>query len=66
MKMPPSPPWYRSSFFRVETLKEFVPPADYDSNPRDECYQDVESLEEAWSVLANGDAESPIPIPEEF
>lgn len=66
MRNPPRTPWYRSSFFRVETLKEFVPPADYDSNPRDELYQDAESLEEAWGVLARGEAQSPIPIPEEF
>lgn len=66
MQRPPREPWYRSSFFRVETLKEFVPPADYDSNPRDELYQDAESLDEAWAVLARGDAASPIPIPEEF
>ncbi len=66
MREPPSEPWYRSSFFRVETLSEFVPPVDYDSNPRDELYQDAESLEEAWLVLANGEPQSPIPIPEEF
>lgn len=66
MQQPPRAPWYRSSFFRVETLKEFVPPADYDSNPRDELYQDAESLDEAWAVLASGEAQSPIPIPEEF
>lgn len=66
MASPPRAPWYRSSFFRVETLKEFVPPADYDSNPRDELYQDAESLDEAWSVLARGHAQSPIPIPQEF
>ena len=52
--------------FCVETLKEFVPPADYDSNPRDELYQDAESLDEAWNVLASGEPQSPIPIPEEF
>jgi S-adenosylmethionine decarboxylase proenzyme len=66
MATPPGAPWYRSSFFRVETLKEFVPPADYDSNPRDELYQDAESLDEAWAVLAGGHAQSPIAIPEEF
>lgn len=66
MQQAPPAPWYRSSFFRVETLKEFVPPADYDSNPRDELYQDSESLEEAWTVLAHGKAQSPIPIPQEF
>lgn len=66
LRVPPRDPWYRSSFFRVETLKEFVPPADYDSNPRDELYQDAESLDEAWAVLARGEAQSPIPIPEEF
>lgn len=66
MAIPPRSPWYRSSFFRVETLKEFVPPADYDSNPRDELYQDAESLDEAWNVLASGETQSPIPIPEEF
>lgn len=66
MSEPPRTPWYRSSFFRIETLKEFVPPVDYDSNPRDELYQDAESLEEAWSVLAMGKAQSPVPIPEEF
>jgi S-adenosylmethionine decarboxylase len=66
MAIPPRAPWYRSSFFRVETLKEFVPPADYDSNPRDELYQDAESLDEAWAVLARGEAQSPIPIPQEF
>lgn len=66
MQRAPRQPWYRSSFFRVETLKEFVPPTDYDSNPRDELYQDAESLDEAWSILARGDAQSPIPIPEEF
>lgn len=66
MREPPVEPWYRASFFRVETLSEFVPPVDYDSNPRDELYQDAESLEEAWLVLANGAAQSPISIPEEF
>lgn len=66
MSQPPRAPWYRSSFFRVETLKEFVPPADYDSNPRDELYQDAESLEEAWAVLARGEPQSPVPIPQEF
>lgn len=66
MAVPPRAPWYRSSFFRVETMKEFVPPADYDSNPRDELYQDAESLDEAWEVLARGEAQSPIPIPQEF
>lgn len=66
MMKPPRAPWYRSSFFRVETLKEFVPPVDYDSNPRDELYSDAESLDEAWSVLARGEAQSPIPIPEAF
>jgi|GEM_PF-69631 hypothetical protein len=66
MRNPPREPWYRAAFFRVETLREFVPPADYDSNPRDELYQDAQSLEEAWLVLANGESHSPIPIPEEF
>lgn len=66
MREPPREPWYRASFFRVETLSEFVPPVDYDSNPRDELYQDAESLEEAWLVLANGKSHSPIPIPEDF
>ncbi|MBI4675429.1 MAG: adenosylmethionine decarboxylase [Chloroflexi bacterium] len=66
LAQPPRAPWYRASFFRVETLKEFVPPVDYDSNPRDELYQDAESLDEAWAVLARGDAQSPIPIPQEF
>ena len=66
MAIPPRTPWYRSSFFRVETLKEFVPPADYDSNPHDELYQDAESLDEAWHVLASGEPKSPIPIPQEF
>lgn len=66
MEIAPRVPWYRSSFFRVETLKEFVPPADYDSNPRDELYQDAESLDEAWAVLAGGEARTPIPIPQEF
>lgn len=66
LQLPPVAPWYRSSFFRVETLKEFVPPADYDSNPRDELYQDAESLDEAWAVLARGQAQSPIAIPQEF
>lgn len=59
-------PWYRSSFFRVETLKEFVPPVDYDSNPQDELYSDAESLDEAWVMLARGETQSPIPIPEAF
>lgn len=62
----PDAPWYRSSFFRVETLKEFVPPVDYASNSQDELYQDAESLDEAWMVLALGTAQSPIPIPSEF
>ncbi len=62
----PRAPWYRSSFFRIETLAEFVPPADYDTNPRDELYQDAESLDEAWALLARGEAQSPIVIPEEF
>ncbi len=66
MQAPPHAPWYRSSFFRVETLKEFVPPADYDSNPHDELYQDAESLDEAWHVLASSEPKSPIPIPQEF
>ncbi len=66
LALPPRAPWYRSSFFRVETLKEFVPPADYDSNPRDELYQDAESLDEAWAVLARDKAQSPIAIPQEF
>ncbi len=66
MSQPPRQPWYRSYFFRIETLKEFVPPVDYDSNPRDELYQDAQSLEEAWAVLARGHAQSPVPIPEEF
>ncbi|OQY91754.1 MAG: adenosylmethionine decarboxylase [Chloroflexi bacterium UTCFX4] len=66
MREPPRAPWYRASFFRVETLSEFVPPVDYDSNPRDELYQDAESLEEAWLVLANGQTQSPIPIPKDF
>lgn len=66
MMKPPSAPWYRSSFFRVESLKEFVPPVDYDSNPRDELYSDAESLDEAWAVLAHGKPQSPIPIPQEF
>jgi len=66
LREPSAVPWYRASFFRLETLSEFVPPVDYDSNPRDELYQDAESLEEAWLVLANGAAQSPIPIPQEF
>lgn len=66
LRLAPGAPWYRSSFFRVETLKEFVPPTDYDSNPRDELYQDAESLDEAWAVLARGEAQSPIAIPQEF
>lgn len=64
--LPPVAPWYRSAFFRVETLMEFVPPPDYDSNPRDELYQDAESLEEVWEVLERGEPKSPIPIPQEF
>lgn len=63
---PPHAPWYRSSFFRIQTLPEFVPPADYDTNPRDELYQDAESLEEAWAILARGEPQSPITIPEAF
>lgn len=63
---PPRAPWYRSAFFRLETLMEFVPPADYATNPRDELYQDAESLDEAWVVLARGEARSPIRIPDEF
>jgi N4-bis(aminopropyl)spermidine synthase len=66
LSLPPSAPWYRSAFFRVETLMEFVPPPDYATNPRDELYQDAESLDEAWAVLARGDMKSPIPVPEEF
>jgi S-adenosylmethionine decarboxylase proenzyme len=62
----PRAPWYRSSLFRVETLKEFVPPADFDSNPRDELYQDAESLDEAWTALARGESNSPVPIPDDF
>lgn len=63
---PPHAPWYRSSFFRIETLMEFVPPPDFSTNPRDELYQDAESLDEAWAILARGEAKSPIPTPEEF
>jgi S-adenosylmethionine decarboxylase proenzyme len=63
---PPLKPWYRSAFFRVETLGEFVPPPDYETNPRDELYQDAESLDEAWAVLKRGAAKSPTPIPDEF
>jgi S-adenosylmethionine decarboxylase proenzyme len=66
LRLPPRAPWYRASFFRVETLKEFVPPADYDSNPHDELYQDAESLEEAWAGLARGEEQSPVPVPQEF
>lgn len=62
----PGAPWYRSAFFRLETLMEFVPPPDYDTNPRDELYQDAESLDEAWAILARGEANSPIPTPVEF
>lgn len=64
--VPPHEPWYRSSFFRVETLTEFVPPPDYASNPRDELYQDAQSLEEAWAILARGEAKTPLAIPQEF
>lgn len=63
---PPRRPWYRSSFFRLETLKEFVPPADFDSNPRDELYQDAESLEEAWQALVRSADKVTLPIPQEF
>ncbi len=63
---PPRKPWYRSAFFRLETLGEFVPPPDYEMNPRDELYQDAESLDEAWAILRRGEAKSPIPIPDEF
>lgn len=66
LREPPQQPWYRSAFFRVETLKEFAPPADYDWNPRDELYRDAESVEEAWALLARAQAESAIPVPEEF
>jgi S-adenosylmethionine decarboxylase proenzyme len=62
----PRAPWYRSAFFRAETLMEFVPPPDYSTNPRDELYQDAESLDEAWAILARGAANSPIPSPDEF
>lgn len=62
----PRVPWYRSAFFRVETLGEFVPPPDYEMNPRDELYQDAESLDEAWAILSRGEAKSPVPIPDEF
>jgi N4-bis(aminopropyl)spermidine synthase len=66
LSRPPREPWYRSSFFRIETLTEFVPPPDYDTNPRDELYQDAESLDEAWALLARGEAQSPLAIPDEF
>jgi S-adenosylmethionine decarboxylase proenzyme len=63
---PPRSPWYRSAFFRIETLMEFVPPPDYETNPRDELYQDAESLDEAWTILARGEANSPVPTPDAF
>jgi S-adenosylmethionine decarboxylase len=63
---PPREPWYRSAFFRLETLSEFVPPPDYDSNPRDELYQDAESMDEAWANLAGLEPNSPVPLPVEF
>ena len=66
LSRPPQAPWYRSAFFRFETLMEFVPPPDYATNPRDELYQDAESLDEAWAVLASGEAKSPIRTPDEF
>jgi N4-bis(aminopropyl)spermidine synthase len=66
LSRPPRAPWYRSAFFRLETLMEFVPPPDYATNPRDELYQDAESLDEAWAILARGGAKSPIPTPDEF
>jgi S-adenosylmethionine decarboxylase proenzyme len=66
LSQPPRKPWYRSAFFRLETLGEFVPPPDYEMNPRDELYQDAESLDEAWAILRRGEAKSPIPIPDEF
>lgn len=63
---PAQRPWYRSSFFRIETLPEFVPPPDYDTNPRDELYQDAESMDEAWARMAGLEPQSTVPIPEEF
>ncbi|MGB8645738.1 MAG: adenosylmethionine decarboxylase [Anaerolineae bacterium] len=66
LAVPPTRPWYRSCLFRIETLSEFVPPPDYDSNPRDELYQDSESLDEVWAILARGEGQSPITIPDQF
>ncbi|MGE5140966.1 MAG: adenosylmethionine decarboxylase, partial [Rudaea sp.] len=66
LSVPPDQPWYRSSFFRLETLDEFVPPPDFDTNPRDELYQDAQSLDEAWAMLASGNGRSPLEIPEQY
>lgn len=45
----PSPtPWYRSTFFRVETLPEFQPPEDYVIEGGRELYEDEDAIDKVW------------------
>lgn len=41
-------PWYRSTFFRVETLPEFQPPEDYVIEGGQELYEDEDAIDKVW------------------
>ncbi|MDW8064021.1 MAG: adenosylmethionine decarboxylase [Anaerolineae bacterium] len=67
----PSPvPWYRSTFFRVETLPEFQPPADYVIEGGRELYEDEDAIDKVWrspdvdtAITASVMTPAPTPFP---
>jgi predicted methyltransferase len=41
-------PWYRSAFYRLETLPDFIPAPDFETGPSDVFYFDGEGYHEAF------------------
>ncbi|MBO9362083.1 MAG: adenosylmethionine decarboxylase [Thermoflexus sp.] len=63
-------PWYRSTFFRVETLPEFQPPEDYVIEGGQELYEDEDAIDQVWrspdvdiAITASVMTRAPTPFP---
>lgn len=52
-------PWFRSSFFRVETLPEFQPPEDYAIEANRSLYEDEDAIVQVWRSPQPGQASLP-------
>ncbi len=67
---PARTPWYRSTFFRVETLPEFQPPEDYVIEGGRELYEDEDAIDQVWrspdvdmAITASVMTPAPTPFP---